>query len=106
MENIFIPVFVLNTLLVLVDASLGYYLAPLLYRVTGGTEEEAESGIRSIRLLLSGVVALYMFFNCMAYFRNNSKLLLIVSVLVLFDLGSQLYIRFRYRHNDGSRGHS
>ena len=101
LETLLLPFFALNILLVLVDASVGYHLAPLLFRVGGGDPEAAESGIRSIRRWLTGVVLLYMFFNCLAFFRYNIALLLLVTAMVLFDLGGQLYIRYRAKkHTD------
>lgn len=101
MHDLLLPIFIINMLLVLVDASLGFHLAPVLFRVSGGNPETSAAGIRSLRLLLTGVVALYMFFNCLAYFRNNAPLLLVVTALILFDLGGQLYIRYRSRSRQG-----
>ena len=100
LETLLIPVFCANILLVLLDASVGYHLAPLLFRISGGEQETAEAGIKGIRRLLTGVVALYMFFNCLAFFRQNAPLLLLVTGLILFDLGGQLYIRYRSRQHD------
>jgi hypothetical protein len=100
MNNLLLSFFVINLILVLLDASVGYYLAPTLFRAGGGEPETAESGIKSIRILLSGVVALYMFFNCLAYFRQNMALLYIVTALILLDLGGQLYIRYRSKQHD------
>lgn len=101
MHDLLLPIFIINMVLVLVDASLGFHLAPVLFRASAGNPETSEAGIRSLRLLLTGVVALYMFFNCLAYFRNNAPLLLVVTVLILFDLGGQLYIRYRSRSHQG-----
>lgn len=101
MDSLLLPIFIVNLVLVLVDASLGFHLAPVLFRASGGNPEATEAGIRSIRLLLTGVVSLYMFFNCLAYFRQNGPLLLVVTGLVLFDLGGQLYLRHRFRSFQG-----
>lgn len=88
--------FVLNTLLVLLDASLGYHLAPRLLRMADPDEpEQLETAVRAVRSMLTLLVTLYMFFNCLAYFRGNSVLLLVVTTLVVFDLGGQLYLRRR-----------
>ena len=57
--------------------------------------------VRSIRRMLTGVVTLYMFFNCLAYFRQDNALMAIVSVLILLDLGGQLYVRYRVRRQGG-----
>lgn len=100
LDLLLLPLFVLNILLVLVDASVGYHLAPLLFRAGGGAPEAAENGVRNVRRLLTGVVVLYMFFNCLAYFRYNGPLLLLVTMLVLFDLAGQLYVRHRFRQQD------
>lgn len=105
MESFLLPLFALNILLILVDASVGYHLAPLLFRVSGGEAEVAEAGVRNVRRLLTGVVVLYMFFNCLAFFRHNGPLLLVVSVVILFDLGGQLYVRHRSRQHDDMQDH-
>lgn len=97
MDTILLPCFILNFLLIMLDASVGYNLAPLLFSATGGSPDESEGGVRSIRRLLTGVVMLYMFFNCWAYFNYMASLLLIVTLVVLFDLGGQLYVRYRFR---------
>jgi hypothetical protein len=51
--------------------------------------------------MLTGVVMLYMFFNCLAYFRQDNALMTIVSVLIVLDLGGQLYVRYRARRRGG-----
>lgn len=96
-DQLFAIGFGINFLLVLIDASVGYHLAPVLFRASGGEPELEELGVRNVRKLLTGVVVLYMFFNCLAYFRHDASLLLLVFGLVLFDLGGQLYIRHRSR---------
>jgi len=106
METYLLPVFAVNFLLILVDASVGYHLAPLLFRASGGEPETAEAGVGNVRRLLTGVVTLYMFFNCLAYFRHNGPLLLIVTALILLDLGGQLYVRHRSRQHDDMQDHS
>lgn len=97
-ETVMLPVFILNTVLILLDASLGYHLAPHLLRIAPQDEErEPLAFIRGIRRMLTGVVILYMFFNCLAYFRHNTALLMLVTALIVLDLGGQLYVRFRSR---------
>ena len=98
-ETLLLPLFIANILLVLVDASVGYHLAPLLFQASGGDPDDAEAGVGGVRKLLTGVVLLYMFFNCFAFFRYNGPLLLLVTALILFDLGGQLYIRHRSRNH-------
>jgi len=95
-DTLLLSLFILNILLVLLDASLGYHLAPRLLRMPDTDEPELrESAVRTVRGMLTVLVMLYMFFNCWGYFRGNSGLLLIVTAMVLFDLGGQMYIRHR-----------
>lgn len=101
-ESILLMAFSLNIVLILLDASLGYHLAPHLLRLAPQSEDSDPAAVvRSIRRLLTGVVTLYMFFNCLAYFRQDAILMAIVSVLILLDLGGQLYVRYRARRRGG-----
>jgi hypothetical protein len=102
MEQLHLPFFLLNIMLVLVDAALGYHLAP---RLLAGMEDDeaAETGVRATRSLLSVVVALYMFFNCIGYFQAHSSYLLTVTCLVLADMALQSWLVRRtsgQRHDD------
>lgn len=95
-DTLSLSLFVLNTLLVFLDASLGYHLAPRLLRMSDPDEPELqETAVRTVRGMLTVLVALYMFFNCLGYFRENSGLLLIVTAIITFDLGAQVYLRRR-----------
>ncbi|HEY3308393.1 MAG TPA: hypothetical protein VGJ93_08040 [Desulfuromonadaceae bacterium] len=94
MEPFFLPVFILNTFAVLVDAALGYVSAPRLLDKAGEPEIVA-AGIRSTRRLLPVVVALYMFFNCLGYFQTRPVILFSVTGLVCIDLSLQLFLRHR-----------
>lgn len=106
LDSMLLPCFIFNFLLILVDASIGYHLAPTLFSVSGGEPENTAGGVRSIRRMLTIMVVLYMFFNCLAFFRYNLTLLLIVTALILFDLGGQLYVRHRFRqHNNDLTDH-
>lgn len=101
-ETLLLAVFSLNIVLILLDASLGYHLAPHLTRLSPADDNRDPAAVvLSIRRLLSGVVLLYMFFNCLAYFRQDNSLMAIVSILILLDLGGQLYVRFRIRRRSG-----
>ena len=40
-----------------------------------------------------------MFFNCLAYFRQD--VLMAIIILILLDLGGQLYVRYRARRRGG-----
>ena len=92
MEQHHLAIFIFNTLMVLADTALGYHLAPRL--LAGMDEPEAvEAGVRTTRGLLPVVVALYMFFNCLAYFQGRTAWLLAVSALLLVDMALQLWLR-------------
>jgi hypothetical protein len=92
MEQYHLPIFILNTLMVLVVTSIGYLFAPRL--LSGVGEPEAvDAGVRTTRGLLPLVVALYMFFNCLGYFEGRTPYLLGVSGLILVDLVLQLLLR-------------
>lgn len=95
-DLLLLSLFILNLLLVLLDASLAYHLAPRLLRMPDLEDpEQREAAIRSIRGMLTLLVVLYMFFNCLGYFRGNSGLLLIVTTMIVFDLSGQFYLRRR-----------
>ena len=97
--EIYLPyIFTLNIFLTLADASIGYFVAPILVRLVSDDEEATELALRKIRSLLATVVSLYMFFNCAAYFRREAVLLLVVSGVILVDIVSQLVVRNRYLH--------
>ncbi|MBT1072262.1 hypothetical protein [Pelotalea chapellei] len=102
-EQYQLPLFLLNTLLVLLNASLGYHMAP---RLLAGVDdpEIAVSGIRSIRGLLPAIVALYMFFNCLGYFQARSAYLLAVTALVFADLALQLVLRNKAKARRADNG--
>jgi hypothetical protein len=95
-EQYHFPIFIFNTVMVLVDTALGYHLAPRL--LAGMDEAEAvESGVRTTRGLLPVVVAIYMFFNCLGYFQGRTVYMLSASGLILVDMALQLWLRHRRR---------
>lgn len=96
MEQYHLPVFILNTLLVLLDAALGYHFAPRLLAGMG-EPEEVEAGVKTTRKLLPAIVALYMLFNCLGYFQGRSVYLLSVSGIILLDMALQLLLRRKQR---------
>jgi hypothetical protein len=100
MERYLLPIFLVNWLLVIVDAAFGYHLAPLMVQRTGG----AAGTVKGLRRLLAAMVALYMFFSCLAYFRGHTVFLLVVTGLLLLDLGGQFYLRWRFRRKGGDDG--
>ncbi len=94
--------FIINAALTLLDASLGYHLAPRLLRLSPpAPDTDPGRVVQTIRRMLTGVVLLYMFCNCLAYFRQNRTLLAVVTVLLAVDLGGQLYVRYRTRQRRG-----
>jgi hypothetical protein len=96
MDQLVLPLFLLNIVLILVDASIGYHIAPQMLAGIGGAGD-AEAGVRTTRRLLPIVVALYMFFNCMGYFQGLMSYLLTVSGLIAVDVALQFYLRHRRR---------
>ncbi|MBU5636857.1 hypothetical protein KOM00_08930 [Geomonas sp. Red69] len=93
--------FVANIFLTFIDATIGYHAAPALAALVGSDAEEGEVSARGIRRLLSFVVALYMFFNCLAYFDRTTWLLYFTTAVLLVDITAQLVI---YRKVTGFRG--
>jgi hypothetical protein len=99
MENYLLPVFVVNFVLVLCDASLGFFILPRLFHRQAGSDDETGRAGRSTPMLLAVAVAVYMFFNCLAYNRQSMIFLLVVTGLILADLTGQLvfYRKIRTR---------
>lgn len=95
MERYLLHLLVINSVLVLCDAALGYFLAPVLCRFGKGDNGTQHLTVLAVRRLLSVLVALYMFFNCLAYFRGNSTLLFIVTIIVTLDILLQLILRWK-----------
>jgi hypothetical protein len=92
MENYLLPVFIVNIFLVLSDASLGHFIVPYLIRRTVGDDDEARRASRSTPLLLAVAVAVYMFFNCLAYSRQSLLLLLVLAGFILIDVVGQILV--------------
>ncbi len=97
MEHYLIAIFVGNFLIVLVDASLGYHLAPRLIRPGAADPQTVARLTGGLHRLLSCVVALYMFFNCAAFFGGNVVLILVVSGVILLDIAVQLAVQWKMR---------
>ena len=98
----FLPyIFILNVFLTLVDATIGYHAAPLLVRLGATNDEDAGQAVRGVRKLLTVVVALYMFFSCLAFFRGQPVFLLVVTTVIVVDIVAQLAIsrKMRMREN-------
>jgi hypothetical protein len=100
MENYLLPVFIVNFLLVLCDASLGYFIVPYLIRRTARDADEARKASRSAPLLLAVAVAVYMFFNCFAFNRQSLLLLLVVAGIILVDVIGQIVVCLRMRNSE------
>lgn len=99
-DQLILIVFILNLLLIFLDATVGYHLAPRLLRIAGaGDTEIREIALQKVRRMLTGLVALYMFFNCLGYFGGNSTLLMIVAGMIVIDLVVQLYLSRRFGHD-------
>jgi len=96
MEQYHLPIFIINTLMVLLDTALGYHFVPRLLAGMG-EPEDVETGVRTTRRLLPVIVALYMFFNCLGYFQGRTVYLLAVSSLILMDMALQLLLRHKLR---------
>ncbi len=95
-DQILLAVFIVNIVFIIVDASVGYYMAPSLLTLAPGQRTETTGApVQNIRKMLAGVVTLYMFFNCLAYFRQETTLILIISAIIMVDLAGQIYMRKR-----------
>lgn len=95
MEPYYLYIFIVNIVLALCDASMGYHLAPILGRRGAVNDEDAERTTRGMRKLLSGVVALYVFLDCIAYSRRSLVFLLVVAAIIVLDMVGQLLVRHK-----------
>jgi len=86
MDVSFGMLFVVNLLLTLADASLGYHLAPVL--VSMRLDEEGEPFVppQSLRRFLGVVVGLFTLLNCIGYFGENRVLLMVLTAAILLDM--------------------
>ncbi|HET6420297.1 MAG TPA: hypothetical protein VFG19_09085 [Geobacteraceae bacterium] len=97
MKPYLLLIFILNIVLGLCDASLGYHLAPLLGRRNAEDEEEAERTTSAMQKLLSVVVAVYVFLDCLAYFRGSLVFILVVTGIIVLDMIGQMVVRHKLR---------
>ena len=94
----FLPyIFISNIFLTFIDATIGYHAAPVLARIGASDQEGIEWATQGVRKLLAGVVALYMFFNCLAYFNGRTLLILIVTSVIVIDIVCQLLVSRKLR---------
>lgn len=89
---IFTYIFVANIFLIFIDATVGYHAAPSIAMLAGGGGQADEGPVRGVRKLLGWVVALYMFFNCLAFFGERWWLLYFTAAVLAVDVAAQLLI--------------
>lgn len=94
-------IFIGNICLIFIDATIGYHAAPILARLGGREQSAAGPAIIGVRKLLAAVVALYMFFNCVAFFDQKTGFLLLISGVLLLDIAVQLVIRSKLKSRQG-----
>ena len=94
-QEILLTFFILNWLLIIGDASLGYFVLPLLLRSNPDETAVDITAVGRMRRLLTAMVMLYMLVNCYAFFRQYSTLLYVVTVLVALDVIVQFVVRQR-----------
>ncbi len=94
MDPSLLPLFCLTIILIIVDAAVGYHLAPLLL---GGLTDIASPSGKTIRIMLAALVAIYTLLACLAWRRESLPLLLLVAGLVILDIIGQLIMRRRKR---------
>ncbi|WP_243370313.1 hypothetical protein [Geotalea sp. SG265] len=82
----------LNILLTILDATIGYHAAPSLVRTGAADEESRAAAAKTIRSMLALVVALYSFFSCLAFSRQNLPLLLILTAVIVVDMVAQVIL--------------
>ena len=90
-------IFISNIFLTFIDATIGYHAAPTLARLGASDEAGTEWAIRGVRKVLAAVVALYMYFNCLAFFDNKPSLLFIVTGVIVVDIVAQLVVSGKMR---------
>lgn len=97
MDHYFTYIFVGNIFLIFIDATIGYHAAPAIALLAGGEEEGAQRALHGVRKLLAWVVALYMFFNCLAFFDQISWLLYFTTAVLAVDIAAQTIILRKMR---------
>jgi hypothetical protein len=100
-QDLLLTFFILNWLLIIGDASVGYFVLPILLPPAPASDSSVEgTTVGGMRRLLTVMVILYMLVNCYAFFWQNSTLLYIVTVLVALDVIVQLAVRQRKARQD------
>ena len=98
MDPYFPYIFISNVFLTIADATIGYHAAPTLVRLGASDEESAVLSLRRVRTLLAGVVAIYMFCNCLAFFNRQPFFLLVVTGVIVLDIVAQLMVIGKMRN--------
>lgn len=98
MDPYFPYIFISNVFLTLADATIGYHAAPTLIRLGTTDEESAVRTLHGMRTLLAGVVAIYMFCNCLAFFNRQPFFLLVVTGIIVLDIVAQLVVSGKMRN--------
>ncbi|HWI40939.1 MAG TPA: hypothetical protein VNX25_05570 [Verrucomicrobiae bacterium] len=93
MDLLFLPLFVVNILLGLADASVAWHRTPAF--VTMLTGSPGDKAVADVRSLLPLLVALYTSLNCYAYHHREILYLAGVSILLCADIATQLYVSRR-----------
>lgn len=89
----YLPIFfICNIVLTFIDATIGYHAAPTLALLGGNDAADTERAVRGVRKLLAAVVALYMFFNCLAFYNHRPLLLLVVTGVIVLDILAQTMV--------------
>ena len=94
--------FVVNLVLTIVDAAVGYHVAPLLLSRQAADDDGSPLSVAEVRRLLAVMGGLYMFGNCLARYGERPLLLLLVLVAVVLDIVVQLLIRGRLKRHQVS----
>ncbi len=97
-QELLLTFFILNWFLIIGDASLGYFLLPLVLPPTPAESIEegsdrVASAVGGVRRLLTVMVLLYMLVNCYAFYQGHWTLLYVVTAIVLLDIVAQLVLR-------------
>lgn len=92
-----VTIFTVNIVLILADASLGYHVAPFLMQQSLPEDADAVKAVMGVRRLLAAVVALFMFFNCLAWYKGELLYLLLVTGAIVLDIILQVVLRVKFR---------
>ena len=103
MKSYLLLLSIANGLLVIVDASIGYRVVPLLLARRLPEIDDPDAEVRmttTVRRMLAAMVAMYMFCTCYAYTRREPYFLLVVTGIILLDIAVQAVLFVKYRHGE------